>query len=539
MKLKRIITQIIAAGLLGSVVANAATVNVTNDITGTATWTSNNTYILQTIVYVHSNAVLSIEPGTVIKGATNVNTLIFREGIPNLVSGLWVTRGGKLYATGTVDHPIIMTYEGDDVNNPNDVPFNTSGQWGGVVLCGNGRINSAQFAAGEAASPKYERFEGTTTNGVNDAHFFGGDNDNDNSGILRYISIRYPGNVFAPARELNGLTMAAVGKGTTIEYIEVLNSSDDGFEWWGGCVNTRYLIAAFCEDDDFDTDQGYRGTNQFWFGIKPPWNGSSDSRGFETDGDLNQTGYPANNATPLSSWAVYNATLIGRGTNAAGFGGGAGWNARDEARPNVYNTILTDFASGILIDTDDTNEFNTGASDIRNSILHVGVGLSGATAASMGFVLSDVNRSNSLQNAQLGGISYTNNGALDPRPQPGSPALNNVLTPPAGLAAVNYRGAFAPNDTWADGWTALSSLGYLSPASACSQPTLTIVRNGGNVDISYQSQTGCNYQLQSTDTLSTGPGSWGNEGSSVSGTGSTITATRTVSGIRFYRVVTQ
>ena len=112
---------------------------------------------------------------------------------------------------------------------------------------------------------------------------------------------------------------------------------------------------------------------------------------------------------------------------------------------------------------------------------------------------------------------------------------------------VNYRGAFGTNDFWAHKWTAIYKLGFLydtwfAPAvvpPGCSQPTLTIVRNGGNVDISYQSQTGCDYQLQSTDTLSTGTGSWGNEGSSVSGTGSTITMTRPVSGIRFYRVVTQ
>jgi hypothetical protein len=537
MKLLKTITQLIAVLLLGIAGGGAATINVTGDITGNTTWTSNNTYLLQTIVYVQSNAVLSIEPGTVIKGATNATTLIARDGVPNLVSALWVARGGKLYATGTVDHPIIMTYEGDNVNSGTDVPFNLSGQWGGVVLCGNGQINSAQFAAGEAANPKYERFEGTTTDGTGSAHLFGGNNDNDNSGIMRYVSIRYPGNVFAPNRELNGLTMAAVGKGTTIEYIEVLNSSDDAFEWWGGCVNTRYLVAAFCEDDDFDTDQGYRGTNQFWFGIKPPWNGTIDSRGFETDGDLNQTSYPGNNALPLSSWAAYNVTLIGRGTNASGFGGGVGWNPRDEARPNVFNSILTDFAAGIQIDADDTNEFNIGASDIRNSILHVGAGLTGATAASMAFVLSDPARANSLQDAQLGGISYTNNGALDPRPQPGSPALSGAL--PGAPTPVTYRGAFGPSDAWADGWTGLSTLGYLSPASACPAPTLTIVRNGGNIDISFQTQTGCSYQLESADSLAIGSTSWDNDGASFAGSGSTVTLTRPATGVKFYRVVTQ
>lgn len=542
MKLKGIIPGIVGAALLGCGLAHGANVNVTADVTGNVTWTSNNTYILQTIVYVHSNAVLTIEPGTVIKGATNINTLVARDGVPNLVSALWVARGGRLNAAGTVEQPIIMTFEGDDLASTTDIPFNTSGQWGGVVLCGRAQINSAQFAAGEAASPKYERFEGTTTEGQNTAHYFGGNDDNDNSGVLRYVSIRYPGNVFAPARELNGLTMAGVGRGTTIEYIEVLNSSDDGFEWWGGTVNTRYLVAAFCEDDDFDTDQGYRGTNQFWFGIKPPWNGSSDSRAFETDGDLNQTGYPGNNASPQSSWVVYNATLVGRGTNAAGFGGGVGWNARDEARPNVYNAILTDFASGVLIDTDGTNEFATGVADLRNSILHVGTAQSGATAAAMGFLLSDVNRSNSVQNAQLTGISYTNNAGLDPRPQPGSPALNNVLGVPPGLQPVNYRGAFSADSLWTAGWTGLEKLGYMPQfAPICPQPALTIVRNGSDVEISFDAQSGCTYQLESTGSLSTNPVDWDNDGAAVSGNGGRRTLNRVLAapGNRFFRVVTQ
>ena len=536
MKLNKI-RHLLAASFFAFVAfARAATIDITTDIAGDVTWTSNNTYVLQTIVYVRSNAVLSIEPGTVIKGATNINTLIARDGVPNLVSALWVARGGRLYATGTVDHPILFTYEGDDVNSSTDVPYNMSGQWGGVVLCGRATINSAQFAAGEAANPKYERFEGTTTEGQGNAHYFGGDDDEDNSGILRYVSIRYPGNVFAPNRELNGLTMAAVGRATTIEYVEVLNSSDDAFEWWGGTVSTRYLVAAFCEDDDFDTDQGYRGTNQFWFGIKPPWNGSSDSRGFETDGDLNQTGYPGNNATPHSSWRVYNATLIGRGTNAAGFGGGVGWNARDEARPNVYNSILTDFASGLLIDTDGTNEFSDGVADLRHSILHVGTGLSGATANAMDF-LFDTERTNTLENPMLGGISYTNNLGLDPRPLPGSPALRDVLPPAAGLLAVNYRGAFGPNDTWADGWTALSTTDVLRVASTPA-PVLTLGWSGTEIEISFPTASGASYQLQSTESLQSQ--TWANEGDPTSGSGSSVSLKRPVgNGARFFRVVTQ
>ncbi len=261
MKLYKLLTPLVAAGLLSAATTQAAVVNVTTDVTGTNTWYSTNTYILQTVVYVQTNAVLTIEPGTVIKGATNVATLLPRTGIPNLVSALWVARGGKLYATGTVERPIIFTFEGDDVNNPNDVPPTLTGQWGGVVLCGRAQINSAQDTTGNAASPRYEVFEGTTGAGSVAEHIFGGNDDTDNSGTLRYVSIRHPGNVFASGRELNGLTMGGVGSGTDISYIEVFASSDDAFEWWGGNVNTHHLVAAFCEDDDFYTVQGYCGSN--------------------------------------------------------------------------------------------------------------------------------------------------------------------------------------------------------------------------------------------------------------------------------------
>ncbi len=141
------------------------------------------------------------------------------------------------------------------------------------------------------------------------------------------------------------------------------NCSDDGFEWWGGSVNTRYLVAAFCEDDDFDTDQGYRGTNQFWFAIKPPWQGSSDSRAFETDGDLNQG---VAGEQPKSQWVVHNATLIGRGKSVTGFGGGVAWNPRDEAAPLLYNSIFTAFAAGVKVDSDGLAEFDSGLADLRD-----------------------------------------------------------------------------------------------------------------------------------------------------------------------------
>src|SRR5688572_894253 len=352
MKLMRTLSQVAAAILLTTVTTRGALLPVTSDIAAgtTVTWYATNKYRLDTIVYVQTNAVLVIEPGTVIYGGTNAANLLAKPGIPNLVSALWVTRGGKLYATGTLAKPIILTMEGDDVNDPNDIPPTVTGQWGGIILMGKATVNSAFDGVGNASNPVTDVYEGVSSEGPKAEHRFGGNDDNDSSGALRYVSIRHTGRSFALDKELNSLTMGGVGRGTVIEYVESYASSDDAFEWWGGTVNTKHLVAAFCEDDDFDTDQGYTGTNQFWFGIKPTWQGSVDSRGFETDGDVSQT--VLGDRTPFSQWAVYNATLIGRGKANTSFGGGRGWNARDEAAPNVFNTAFVDFNTGLLLDAD-------------------------------------------------------------------------------------------------------------------------------------------------------------------------------------------
>lgn len=472
-----------------------------------------------------------------IKGATS--NLITRTDIPLLVSALWVTRGAKLYATGTVDRPIIFTYDGDQLNgrwptNAGGTPI--SGQWGGIVLMGRAVINSAVNVAGNGSNPIYEQFEGTSGPGPNSEHLFGGNDDNDNSGALRYVSIRFSGKEFQTARELNGLTMGGVGRGTSIEYVEVFGCSDDGFEWWGGTVNTKHLVAAFCEDDDFDTDQGYRGTNQFWFGIKPPWSGSTDSRGFETDGDLYQTAVNTN--APVSQWYVHNVTLIGRGTSESATALGRAWNARDEAAPNVINSIITDFNTGLLLDSDGLTYFtNTPPqANALNNIWNVVNTTSGANGA---FLFTDTSRANTVQNPMLGGVSYTNNLGLNPRPQTGSPALSNVSPQGAGLTPTSYRGAFAPNDSWADRWTALSTLGVLSAASVPTilRPVLQAGKSGGNIQIGFTSQNGVVYQLQSIGNVTVG--NWGNEGTPQTGNGGTLQFSSPTTGSpKFFRVST-
>jgi hypothetical protein len=489
---------------------------------------------LNTIVYVQSNAVLVIEPGTVVKGGTNAANLVSKTGIPNLVSALWVTRGGKLYATGTVAKPIIFTMEGDDVNDPNDIPPTMTGKWGGIVMMGQATINSAQYGPGDVATPVYDRYEGVTDNGPNGEHLFGGTNDLDSSGALRYVSIRHTGNQFATDKELNALTMGGIGSGTVIEYVEVFAGSDDGFEWWGGVCNSKYLVAAFMEDDDFDTDQGYRGTNQFWFGIKSPWSvASADCRGIESDGDIAPVPSAAQNGPhgdrlPWSTWTVHNATLIGRGASVTASDRRVAWNTRDESAGSMYNSVVAAWDRGIKLDTDGRHFYVTNVqADVKNNVWQVNT--SGDTTGS-DFLFTDVLRSNSVVSAGLGSISYTNDSVLNPRPQPGSAALTNVLA--GAPVTTSYRGAFKPNDSWADGWSFISKAGYL----AYSKPELTIQPAGANVQITCLGFPGKTYQLQSTTSLNPLV-TWGNEGAAQAGTGGTLTFTVSATGNKYFQVV--
>ncbi len=506
---------------------------VTSDIaTGTTqTWKSDFAYRLDTVIYVQTNAVLVIEPGTVVYGATNVT--IPRRGVPNLISALVVSQGGQLYATGTVDKPIIFTAEGDQLNG--NIPPTEVGLWGGVIMLGNAVLNSAKQAVGNVSDPKFDLYEGLendpNTGLPYPEHRFGGNDDADSSGALRYVSIRHAGFSFAQDSEFNSLTMAGLGHGTVIEYVEVYAGSDDGFEWWGGTAGSKYLVAAFCQDDDFDTDQGYRGTNQFWFGLKAPWmDSTADSRGIESDGDLNQNVF---DEAPLNKWTAYNATIIGRGKDVTATDRNAAWNTRDEDVPQVFNSIFAEWDDGLILSSDGLYHFTNAVmqASIRNNIWDVN---DGASSTAGQFIFTTGGFNNTVEAAMLGGISYNNDGMMDPRPQAGSPAFNNVL--PGAPVAVNYRGAFSgPDDNWADGWTAISQYGYLKPAPV--GVVIVFVAAGDTLEMSVATETGKSYQLQSTTDLGAIPIVWSDEGAAVAGDGMVKNFDQTIgAGDKYFRI---
>ena len=194
-------------------------------ITTNTTWTKNHIYLLTGYVFVNDGVTLTIEPGTVIRGdKTSKATLI-------------VSQGGKLVANGTVAEPIVFTS-----NQP--VGSRAAGDWGGVILLGKAPINPIGGTA-------------TIEGGVGLSAVYGGTDANDNSGSLQYVRIEFPGVAYATDNEINGLTLGGVGSGTTIDNIEVIYSGDDSYEWFGGTVNCKHLIAIAGVDDDFDTDFGY------------------------------------------------------------------------------------------------------------------------------------------------------------------------------------------------------------------------------------------------------------------------------------------
>ncbi|HAB16011.1 MAG TPA: T9SS C-terminal target domain-containing protein, partial [Verrucomicrobiales bacterium] len=434
---------------LASVLALAPTlradvINVSGNLTGTNVWRSTNEYILNGYVYVLTNSVLRIEAGTVVRGTS---------GAPPSFGVLFITQGAKLFAEGTPTRPIIFTSESDDLQDPEDLPFPSRGLWGGIVLLGRSPINNAVVAAGDAATPKYDVYEGlgdTIVDGQG-INRFGGDDPEDNSGVLRYVSIRHGGALLESNKEINGLSLGAVGRGTTIEYVEAYCTADDGFEFFGGTVNTRYLVSAFNDDDGFDADQGYTGKNQFWFGIQE--DGKRDE-GAELNGRPNDN--PAEPGVPVSRFEVYNATLIG-----AGAGGGSGndsFTVRQFTQTQWYNGIYTEFNGQPF----NSGAFLTGAQPTFADNIWWDYSKPVWTPES---VFADPASNSTNVNPAIRAISRSPNGGLDPRLSPGSPALGSPRSAPTDgfYQPVNYYGAFGANNLWIQGWTALSAEGFLAP----------------------------------------------------------------------------
>jgi hypothetical protein len=407
-----------------------------------------NTYKLRGIVYVTEGAKLTIEPGVTIQGEkSSRGTLV-------------VTRGSQIIASGTATNPIIFT---------SDAATPASGDWGGIVLCGRARTNASYNGVAGV---------GEIEGGVNNAEglgLYGGADDNDNSGKLQYVLIEYAGYAFLPDKELNGLTFGAVGKGTTIDHIQVSYAADDSYEWFGGSVDAKYLIAYKGLDDDWDMDNGYSGRIQFGISLRDSMIADiSQSNGFEIDNDA-----AGSTNAPQTSATVSNMTVIGPRATLNNVGNSLfrrGIHTRRNSAVSIFNSIITGWPIGWNLDgttgrPTDLNYTGSAIAFVSNTILtgnNTPLTYSASTSAPTGWTTTDLtnyfNRTGGgnplLTNASDAGLiaPFKYDNTVDWNPAAGAPAAtggdftNNLLSNTF-FTPTNYRGACAVGDTWWKGWT--------------------------------------------------------------------------------------
>jgi len=323
----------------------SAQIIVSGDITANTNWTNDNVYLLNGWVYVKSGATVTIEPGTIIKGDFNTKGTLIIE------------RGARIIADATAEQPIVFTSQ-------KAAGQRGYGDWGGLILCGRASVNTpANAGSGIAAG------EAIIEGGVGSIYGGGATpNDNDDSGILRYVRIEFGGIPFQPNNEINGLTMGGVGRGTIIENIQVSYSGDDAFEWFGGTVNCKNLIAYRNWDDDFDTDFGYRGNLQFGLVLRDPnIADQSGSNGFESDNDGQGT---AN--TPNTKPVFSNFTVIGPLAQSSTINSNykRALHLRRSTQTSVFNSVFTDYPVGLLVDGSSThNNATNNVLRFKNSVI--------------------------------------------------------------------------------------------------------------------------------------------------------------------------
>lgn len=406
---------------------------VTGNITSSTTWTANTRYVLNDFVGVVAPATLTIEPGTVIYGG-------------NTRATLFIQRGAKIVADGTARRPIIFT-------SPQRTGMRSQTDWGSLVLLGAAPIN---VTGGQAI------LEGL---GTDPAYAYGGTNPSDSSGVLRYVRLEFGGFAIAQGQEINGLTLGGVGSGTVIDYVEVLQNKDDGFEFFGGTVNVKHLLGIGIADDGLDFDFGYIGSVQFAAMIKRHVNAGdeeSDSNIF-TESDNNGEGTPN---SPLTNPRVYNVTAV-RVTNPGGNYGGV---IRRASAGKYYNNIILNSrrAPITLRDTNTFNNTTSGELVLDNNIFFgdfsdAGFPSSsdrGAQTREFLFTTMKGNRNVDPMLA-IGTPTLLETYMPDLTPLAASPALDAdfVAVPPDNgfLEPVGFQGAVGPGDNWIlSGWANFS-----------------------------------------------------------------------------------
>ncbi|WP_256004187.1 MULTISPECIES: hypothetical protein [Pedobacter] len=307
---------------------------ITGNITENVTLGKGNTYTLKGGVHVKSNKTLTIQEGVVVKSDATEPTTAY----------LLIEPGAKIMAEGTASSPIIFT-SGAAAPKEQD--------WGGIIICGNAPVN------GEGGRIASEMGAGVT---------YGGQNADDNSGVLKYVRVEFTGKKQTADKEHNGFTFEGVGRGTVVEHLAVYRGGDDAFEWFGGTVNVKYLFAYGAQDDTFDWTFGWSGNAQFLVGVQA--DGVAD-RGMEADNSNKN-----NAANPYSNPTISNVTLVGSTTAKTGddptsateTGKTLGLKLREGTKGKLHNFVVYNFNNGIDVEHDGTlANMADGSLAIKNS----------------------------------------------------------------------------------------------------------------------------------------------------------------------------
>jgi len=417
-----------------------------------------NTYILKGWVYVVDGVTLTIEPGTIIKGDKETKATLIIE------------RGAKIMAQGTKEKPIVFT-------SAQDPGKRKPGDWGGLIILGKAQTNQG---------------EQTIEGGVRSKH--GGNDNNDNSGILSYVRVEFAGIEYQPDNEINGITMGSVGAGTQIDHVQVSYPGDDSFEWFGGCVNAKYLVSLGCWDDDYDTDNGFSGKIQFAVALRDPLVADqSASNGFESDNDAN-----GSTNSPKTGAVFANISIFGPVANATNYTdqGGvnghwdqtkvrfqAGLHLRRHTELSIFNSLIAAFPIGIIIENDKGSATQTNATEgklnVTNCILAgcvknfqdaqywTGGKINNGIESDSAWGYSYFTRAGgnnrifaTLAELKLGSNPLNLNGTGF-FPQSDSPMATGAAWTNSKVSSwfqqVNYIGAFSPSETasnnWMTGWT--------------------------------------------------------------------------------------
>ena len=459
-------------------------------------------------------ATLTIEAGTVIASTPTVNGS----------GSLAVTRGAKIFVQGTADNPVIMTSTNDDFVNWREA----ANEWGNLTIMGRGYISNS-FVAGNTASCNANNvspMEGLIPDFVGDPNtLYGGGDDDDDSGCINFLSIRYGGRVVGLANELNGLSLGGLGRGTDIQFVEIMNNVDDGIEVWGGTVNLKYFSIWNIGDDSLDVDQGWRGKAQFGLIVQGYSLDAPQGSGVG-DNNVEMDGAEDSDAQPVTTATIYNLTVIGQPVPGAGDGGTA-W--RDNARVQFNNCIFMDLGERLVrfdnVDGDGSQGYgfngtlswlDTWATDYTaTSAVNACADAAMLYTAQSSGKLAQITDSVFFRN--LAGDAYTeatnvgvfnaaNNNVLipgfDPVNQPivsidraepvvkgGTTQIRVIgLDPRAANQAVTsvaaapddgfftpamYRGGFSSTENWLCGWSAASAYGFITtPGANCVTPAV-------------------------------------------------------------------